>query len=321
MTTWAAFMASWFTPTSLFLLLNLVVATIVIISRFSASRNHTVQLAQAPSLIDSVKSVNFSLYKFPPPDSRTHLFPPSEAESTDPVNPPPLVRAPSLLDRVKSINFLNYKFHEYNPEDHFTQSAEPQSTSPLDPPLIAPAPSLLDRVKSINFLHYKFPQYNPETDFIQLSQREVDPPRLCRAPSLLERVKSINFSSFHRSERPETEKKFLPETEPNKQCTDPGTGKETEQNPRRRKSRGETAKMNKSASEKSRLGRSSEEEDAEMVERRRPTTARVDKTSSFGEDDHGVDAKADDFINRFKQQLKLQRLDSILRYKEMLKGK
>ncbi|GMP80650.1 hypothetical protein CsSME_00035670 [Camellia sinensis var. sinensis] len=37
-----------------------------------------------------------------------------------------------------------------------------------------------------------------------------------------------------------------------------------------------------------------------------------------GEDEEGVDAKADDFINRFKQQLKLQRLDSILRYKEML---
>ncbi|THG21515.1 hypothetical protein TEA_024960 [Camellia sinensis var. sinensis] len=32
-----------------------------------------------------------------------------------------------------------------------------------------------------------------------------------------------------------------------------------------------------------------------------------------GEDEEGVDAKADDFINRFKQQLKLQRLDSILR--------
>ncbi|KAF9620449.1 hypothetical protein IFM89_012626 [Coptis chinensis] len=35
-------------------------------------------------------------------------------------------------------------------------------------------------------------------------------------------------------------------------------------------------------------------------------------------DDEEVDAKADDFINKFKNQLKLQRLDSILRYKEML---
>lgn len=28
-----------------------------------------------------------------------------------------------------------------------------------------------------------------------------------------------------------------------------------------------------------------------------------------------VDAKADDFINKFKQQLKLQRLESLLRYR------
>lgn len=33
-----------------------------------------------------------------------------------------------------------------------------------------------------------------------------------------------------------------------------------------------------------------------------------------------VDARADDFINRFKEQLKIQRLNSILNYKEMLSG-
>jgi hypothetical protein len=35
-------------------------------------------------------------------------------------------------------------------------------------------------------------------------------------------------------------------------------------------------------------------------------------------DDTEVDAKADDFINRFKQQLKLQRMNSIMKYKEMI---
>lgn len=34
--------------------------------------------------------------------------------------------------------------------------------------------------------------------------------------------------------------------------------------------------------------------------------------------DESVDAKADDFIERFKQQLKLQRLDSLQRLREML---
>ncbi|OEL33075.1 hypothetical protein BAE44_0005903 [Dichanthelium oligosanthes] len=36
------------------------------------------------------------------------------------------------------------------------------------------------------------------------------------------------------------------------------------------------------------------------------------------EADHGVDARADDFINKFRQQLHLQRLNSLLNYKEML---
>jgi hypothetical protein len=36
------------------------------------------------------------------------------------------------------------------------------------------------------------------------------------------------------------------------------------------------------------------------------------------DEDELVDSKADDFINKFKQQLKLQRIDSIMRYKDMI---
>ena len=74
-------------------------------------------------------------------------------------------------------------------------------------------------------------------------------------------------------------------------------------------------KLKKSVSQKAASGRV---EDMDAVELRRPQTTRETKsklseTMSFG-DDEEVDAKADDFINRFKQQLKLQRLDSLLRY-------
>jgi hypothetical protein len=74
-------------------------------------------------------------------------------------------------------------------------------------------------------------------------------------------------------------------------------------------------KMKKSASEKFGVSSRSTEDDDD-VERRRPQTV------SCGESGD-VDAKADDFINKFKQQLKLQRVDSLLRYKEMMtrKGK
>lgn len=44
----------------------------------------------------------------------------------------------------------------------------------------------------------------------------------------------------------------------------------------------------------------------------------VPEAADAPEEGDEVDARADDFIHRFRQQLKLQRLNSILRYKEML---
>ncbi|KAE8661310.1 cytosolic Fe-S cluster assembly factor NBP35-like isoform X1 [Hibiscus syriacus] len=75
--------------------------------------------------------------------------------------------------------------------------------------------------------------------------------------------------------------------------------------------------MKKSASVKSAF-RHFEEDD--IVETRRSTTVREgkDKSTEDDEENNEVDAKADDFINKFKQQLKLQKLDSIIRYKEMV---
>ncbi|XP_038986530.1 pathogen-associated molecular patterns-induced protein A70-like [Phoenix dactylifera] len=82
------------------------------------------------------------------------------------------------------------------------------------------------------------------------------------------------------------------------------------------------AKMKKSASDESMFAHI-EAEEAEVVPRPatvRPRTGRQEPKAEEEEDDAGgeVDARADDFINRFRQQLELQRLDSIVRYKEML---
>lgn len=73
-------------------------------------------------------------------------------------------------------------------------------------------------------------------------------------------------------------------------------------------------KMKKSASSRSAFSHFKEED---IVESRRPATVRESKVAA-ADDDVEVDAKADDFINKFKQQLKLQRLDSIMRYKEVI---
>ncbi|XP_077210159.1 uncharacterized protein LOC143845652 [Tasmannia lanceolata] len=70
------------------------------------------------------------------------------------------------------------------------------------------------------------------------------------------------------------------------------------------------AQMKKSASYRSQSSGSFEKEAGVT----RPATMREGKTS--GDDE--VDSKADDFINKFRQQLKLQRIASFGRYKDML---
>ncbi|CAN6457120.1 unnamed protein product [Victoria cruziana] len=59
----------------------------------------------------------------------------------------------------------------------------------------------------------------------------------------------------------------------------------------------------------------------EEIPNRRGESVRGHRRVEEFDDDSGgeeVDAKADDFINRFKQQLQLQRMESIMRHKEML---
>nr|VDD32387.1 unnamed protein product [Brassica oleracea] len=306
--------ASWFTPTTLFLLLNLMIGTIVITSRFgSGSRKHHPHhdwfgsghapspLTRAPSLIDRVKSINFHLYKFPHPEtelfsattqhdvigSDLHVYP-------DP-NPAQLQRVPSLLDRVRSINMSHFRFQQYNP-------GESDSGNHIEPTRFENITTRMDKPTGTGF-------DNP-----------INLPGLTRAPSILERVKSIKLSSFYRSD-PEPHSDQNPD--PNSAIHEDHShvrSKSESKKPVKKKKKA-TGKMTKSASEKSGFGFHEEAETVESVERRRPDTTRVEGSTSFVDGEDGVDAKASDFINKFKQQLKLQRLDSILRYKEMLKGK
>ncbi|RVW43906.1 hypothetical protein CK203_072370 [Vitis vinifera] len=137
---------------------------------------------------------------------------------------------------------------------------------------------------------------------------ETQQPQLARTPSLLERMWSNKLPSTDPTHFPPNQ-----HVEPRSKH-ESGSGHETESEKKPAPAR-RSQKMKKSVSQKVASGRV---EDVDAVELRRPQTVRETKsklseTMSFG-DDEEVDAKADDFINRFKQQLKLQRLDSLLRY-------
>lgn len=231
-------MISWFTPTSLFLFVNLVIGTIVLSSRFGTHKN---------------------------------------------------------------------------PEQHHQDQLTPHSSHQL-----VRTPSLLDRVRSFNFSHYNFEQPNPEPEHV--APEHVNQAGLTRTPSLLERLGSMDFSTLLRSEKPDTETRYLDPNESEHKTHDPNPRSENLVHRSKSESSGGAPahhheQIRKSVSEKSPLGKVEGNDD--VGDDRRP---RVEKTKSFGGDE-GVDAKADDFINRFKQQLRLQRLDSLLRYKEMLQRK
>ena len=118
MSTMWAFMASWFTPSSLFVFVNLTIITIFLTSRFTSHRKphqqeQHQQLLRAPSVLQRASSFNFSLFKFdqpnnpePPVLSEYPTLQHSEPEHVNPDPPTQIARTPSLLERLKSISVL-----------------------------------------------------------------------------------------------------------------------------------------------------------------------------------------------------------------------
>ncbi|XP_022147572.1 uncharacterized protein LOC111016466 [Momordica charantia] len=240
---WTSF-AAWATPTTLFILVNAVIAVIALTSRFGA----------------------------PKTSHRRHLH-----------GGPALLRPPSLLDRVKSFDFSLY----------YNSGHCPDPNPDPNPAQLARAPSVLDRIKSIA-LH-----------------------------------RSDSNSSARETEHPQHQKPSPEQTHDhivNRSKSDSGTHTPTalEMSFRRR--------LQKSLSEKLTWAPftateppQAETEEASVIERRRPATSRAEigerETAPGEEEEEEVDARADDFINKFKQQLKLQRLESLLRYRDAIKGK
>ncbi|KAJ0246983.1 hypothetical protein HA466_0174360 [Hirschfeldia incana] len=262
---------SWFTPTVLFIFLNLIIGTIAITSSLSSSpskssSNDNPQIQRSPSVIHRLKSINFSSFTSPSPD-KTHLqFPPVATTPDNNNNEPPasieqnqpfLSRSPSVLHRIKSFNLYNYISQE---PITVAESPPPQPPQPPQPSVSVPA----------------------------VEEEEED-----TSPSLEEVYSKLNLN--HHVARTKSD-------------TEPAAGAIPPKLPK---------KMKKSASTKSPFSHFEEAEDA--VEARRPETVRVKRVTPVEEADEQVDAKADDFINRFKHQLKLQRIDSITKYKEMVK--
>ncbi|KAH0645078.1 hypothetical protein KY284_032962 [Solanum tuberosum] len=339
---WAS-MNSWFTPTVLFVLLNVMIGTIAFTSSLANQKhNHPKQQQD-----NSHQQEDYSQNQ------------PQQQQPTK------LVRSPSLLQRIKSINFSNYRSQE-PVKDYSFEHPHPhqQETSPFEPPthyIFEPAPEhttvepdtttqyIFNQEKNVQKAQtqYDFQQTHqenlPDTQTRYLFQHtheqkfgnmEAD---FHFEETLPDKSKSTQFIFQHTHEQKlknmethfdfqqiEEENEDDEEEEGEMKSLDEVYSQLSERHVSRSRSdtkpsAGEApvklpTKMKKSASMKSPFAHFEEET---IVEARRPATTR-EKNAKTSDEDNEVDAKADDFINKFKQQLKLQRLDSILRYKEMI---
>ncbi|KAE9588509.1 hypothetical protein Lalb_Chr22g0356091 [Lupinus albus] len=289
-TFWAA-LFSWFTPTVFFVLLQLVIGTIYITSTLANNhKQHHHHYHQQQQHQDSQEN---------------HVFQPQ------------LARSPSVLQRLKSINYYSpYSYRSQDPYNQNTQEFQTHEQQQQQQQLLR-SPSLLQRFKSINLYSY-FPteplssnlatthdtNVSNTTITYELENQLQQQQQHVYSMAVVEKngeneeddvvVGKIFQHNLKEHELPEQDG-YIKRTQSD---TKPTSGEVTVKLPK---------KMKKSASSKSAF---SHFEEDEVVESRRPATVREKKSA---EEDVEVDAKADDFINKFKQQLKLQRLDSIMR--------
>ncbi|KAF3328344.1 Cotton fiber expressed protein [Carex littledalei] len=239
--------SSFLTPATLFLLLNLVIATILL-----SSRHH-----------------------------RNHQPDPSGATFAGPYHFPLLRTTSPVLERLRS-----FTLHRFRSGDLPTDPLSSSSTSISNP---NPIPTESGSNTTIEY----------GADFAEVTTTPLAAP-LARTSSILERLKSINLYRFRSGEIQTEEVKV--------ETTATSTATSTEHHYERSHSEpsrltGKKKKMKKTVS----VGGN------EMEVRQRTTFRGRDVVV-----EEEVDARADDFINNFKEQLKIQRLNSILNHKEML---
>ncbi|KAI6679948.1 hypothetical protein NL676_033829 [Syzygium grande] len=276
-------MNSWFTPPVLFLLLNLVIGTIAITSQLGSSHGSTHEHQKDHQEHDTQK------------------HPPA----------PPFARPPSIFQRLKSIIF-------------FWSKPQEQPTWPT--PMKAP------EMETQHHQFFREPEHEQRQEQEPEQEQEQDnPSRFARSPSMPRKPKPSGLYS-HIVIEPTGPPTPIPTGNANYPNSEPVTHNSFRQEQAQAQEQEEQEddgadeaesgvamnrlprNMRRSASVKYPfvyIDEDDEEEDGDFLERRRPASAREAKGKVSGHMDEEVDARADDFINRFKQQLKLQRMDSV----------
>ncbi|KAG9455607.1 hypothetical protein H6P81_000115 [Aristolochia fimbriata] len=278
---WAS-MYSWLTPTVLFVLLNIVIGTIAFSSSLgggsssSSQKTHGNPLARTSSVVDRFKS--FNLYR----------------QRTEDIHAYSAVLQPEFLTHDQTV-----------PQGH--DPAPPRGETGGN--TLVRTSSILDRFKSFNLYRQRKEEVQSYSAVLRPEFENHQAVLQTHFPAAPQPREEETVAERKREEKEEEEddeeEQQVRYDEPhyyNRSVSD--TSPTAGEVPIKL-----SEKMKKSASTKSAFAHFKEED---ITGVRRPSTTRPGKVNV--KEDEEVDAKADDFINKFKQQLKLQRLDSIISF-------
>ncbi|KAK9078027.1 hypothetical protein SSX86_002084 [Deinandra increscens subsp. villosa] len=292
---------TWFTPTILFIFLNLMIATILFTSNLPKDKKqppkqHSQNDARSPSILHRLKSFT----SYPAVTSQNGPSPATNHHEQQP----------------QSLELAATQYVFSHPFSH-QQDLHPVSPNPntfglkLDPTRLEPEPDF-NRTNEAQLAnvqtHFVFENHTIEkvTTHFDFGSDCTETETETETETRPEKVTDTDTDENDDLESLDEVYSKIKGGHVNRTMSDtrPAAGEVPVKLP---------AKMKKSASLKSAFSHFEEEK---VVEARRPATVRERRVAE--EDDVEVDSKADDFINKFKHQLKLQRMDSIIRYKDMV---
>ncbi|CAI9782658.1 unnamed protein product [Fraxinus pennsylvanica] len=185
-------------------------------------------------------------------------------------SPLQLIRVPSLLKRVKPINLFVYRSEQHEPSD-----SDAHHTTAPPPPQPQPQSQPQEQTHKQKSEPQPQPQHQPQE---QTHKQESEPqPQTQTQPQ----------EQTHKQKS-----EWVEESHVTRSTSDTSVQAPTKK------------VLKKSASEKVYVADPEKEEE---VDQRRPATVKETAPTNWAGDE-AVDAKADDFIDRFRKQLKLQRL-------------